>query len=179
MEYIKIIANSILLSLKKLFKKGKWKIEYWQNIHPTVKITTAPSSLLIIKKKVIMERYGLIHVGENACLCIGENVYFNQGAIISCKCKITIGKQCLFGPNVKIYDNNHKFLYGKGVSFEHSVGEIEIGNNCWIASDVVILKGAKIGDNCVIGANCVVSGIIPNNSIVKCNSELLIEEMRK
>ena len=56
---------------------------------------------------------------------------------------------------------------------------IIIGNNCWIASNVVILKGTKIGNNCVIGAGCIVSGIIPDNSIVRLsNNNYIIEEMR-
>ena len=33
---------------------------------------------------------------------------------------------------------------------------IVIGKHCWIASNVVILKGVTIGNNCVIGAGCVV-----------------------
>ena len=38
----------------------------------------------------------------------------------------------------------------------------EIGSHCWIDSSVVILKGARICDNCVI------DGYIPEGTIVKC-----------
>ena len=44
---------------------------------------------------------------------------------------------------------------------------------------MVILKGTHIGKNCVIGANCVVSGIIPDNTIVRQKDNLIIEEMRE
>ena len=99
--------------------------------------------------------------------------------VISCQKKIKIGEGCLFGPSVKIYDNNHKFSKNKGVSYEFKAESISIGDHCWIASNVVILKGTHIGKNCVIGANCVVSGIIPDNTIVRQKDNLIIEEMRE
>ena len=37
---------------------------------------------------------------------------------------------------------------------------------------MTILKGAKIGDNCVVGAGCVVKGEIPTASIVLQRQEL-------
>ena len=43
---------------------------------------------------------------------------------------------------------------------------ITIGKHCWIASNVVILKGVTIGDNCVIGAGCVVYKDVPEGSII-------------
>ena len=44
--------------------------------------------------------------------------------------------------------------------------DVIIGNNCWIAANVTILKGAVIGDNCVISAGCIVKEYIPPASIV-------------
>lgn len=48
-----------------------------------------------------------------------------------------------------------------------SVADVIIGDNCWIGSDVIILKGVTIGDNVVIGAKCLIYKDIPSNSIVK------------
>ena len=42
--------------------------------------------------------------------------------------------------------------------------DIKIGNNCWIGSNCVILKGVTIGDNCVIGAGVVLSENVESNS---------------
>lgn len=97
--------------------------------------------------------------------------------MISCKEKVTIGEETRFGPNVKIFDNDHKFDGKNGVSAEHKAKEIKIGKSCWIASNVVILKGTEIGDNCVIGAGCVVQGKIPKASIVTQDRNLIIRPM--
>ena len=44
--------------------------------------------------------------------------------------------------------------------------QIEIGENVWVGANTVILRGTKIGNNCVIGAGSVIKGIIPANSII-------------
>lgn len=111
-------------------------------------------------------------------LKIGSGVYFNDGVVISCLGIIEIGDNTLFGPGVRVFDNNHVFGTS-GVSRECREGCIKIGKNCWIASNVVILKGADIGDNSVIGAGCVISGKIPEHSKVTLGTELKIEKIEE
>ena len=102
---------------------------------------------------------------------IGEGTYFNRYCMISAHDSVKVGKQCFFGPGVKIFDNNHKFSKENGVSTELSTAPIIIGDRCWIASGVIILKGTTIGNNCVIGAGCIVQGEIPDGTLVKCKQE--------
>lgn len=102
---------------------------------------------------------------------IGERTYFNRYCMISAHNSIKVGKGCFFGPGVKIFDNNHKFSKESGVSTDLSTAPITIGDHCWIASDVIILRGTTIGNNCVIGAGCIVHGDIPDGTLVKCKQE--------
>ncbi|WP_455266069.1 DapH/DapD/GlmU-related protein [Phascolarctobacterium sp.] len=55
---------------------------------------------------------------------------------------------------------------------------MHIGSHCWVGSNVVILKGVTIGDNCVIGAGCVITEDIPSNSIVTMDRKLLIKSIK-
>lgn len=112
-----------------------------------------------------------ITTGYSSQLNIGSGVYFNDGAVISCLGKIDIGENTLFGPGVKIFDNNHRFSREEGVSRVCDAGCITVGRSCWIASDVVLLKGTDIGDNCVIGAGCVIRGAVPAGSLVTRSGE--------
>lgn len=100
---------------------------------------------------------------------IGGNCFFNNGCSLNANELISIGEGTLFGENVKVYDHNHKFRNKdkpiKEQGFKNE--KVLIGSHCWIGSNVVILKGTYIGDNCVIGAGCVVSGIIENNTVLK------------
>lgn len=45
-------------------------------------------------------------------------------------------------------------------------GEIEIGDDCWIGLNAIILSGAKIAKGCVIGAGSVVRGSFEPYSII-------------
>lgn len=145
--WIERISNSVTM---RLFDKGKISLGYNLNL----------------------DKYVDILVSEKGELEIGDRTYMNRYCMISCHGKISIGKNCMFGPSVYIFDNNHKFEKDKGVKSELSVGEISIGDNCWLASNVVVLKGAKIGKNCVIGAGCVIDGEIPDNTLVKRENNL-------
>ncbi|MEO6719118.1 MAG: acyltransferase [Ferruginibacter sp.] len=117
-----------------------------------------------------------IRMGNNGHLVIGKNCFFNNNCSISCLGEIVIGDDCQFGENVTIYDHNHKYkdteklIAGQG----YEIGNISIGNNCWIGSNVVILKGVEIGDNVVIGAGCVIYKSISSNSTVINHQNLVI-----
>ncbi len=132
---------------------------------------------------------GVIRVGRNcefAAYCdfeahgdgvleIGEGTYFNRYCMISAHERVSIGKHCMFGPGVKIFDNNHQYSVERGVSSQLVTAPITIGDNCWIASDAIILKGACVGKNCVIGAGCIVRGAISDGSVVVNRQEVIIK----
>ena len=45
------------------------------------------------------------------------------------------------------------------------INKIEIGNDVWLGTNVVILPGVTIGDGAVIGAGSVVKDDIPSNTV--------------
>lgn len=174
--YLLVIHNIIKFSLQRLRTKS-FKVQGIELLGRNTKLVTGAKSSISFGEKIVSDGRMVIIVDNSGTLTIGSHVYFNEDAMISCKGKIEIGSGCKFGPNVKIFDNNHKFDSEKGVSDQHKVGDIFIGENCWIGTNTVILKGAKIGKNCVIGAGCVVSGVIPEKSIVTQGRDLVIQSM--
>lgn len=116
-------------------------------------------------------------VGNSATLEIGDNVFMNNFCSINCLQEITIGENTLFGENVKIYDHNHAYESSENsLKVSHSEftkAPVKIGKNCWLGSNVTILKGVTIGDNCIIGAGCTIyKDIAPNTTVL--NSQNLI-----
>lgn len=124
---------------------------------------------LVIPASVTFRTGFEIYISKNGKILIGENVFFNNYCSITAMGKIEIGDDCIFGEGVKIYDHNHVFKKIPEIISTQGfkVGKVSIGKNCWIGSNVVLLKGSTIGDNCVVSAGCVIDSFIPSNSIVK------------
>lgn len=148
-----------------------------------------------IKKKVRLYYYKVfchnIQIGDNVnfrnrlilnCsssgrISIGNGVFFNNGCSINAKDSITIGDNCIFGEDVKIYDHNHRFDTVNRLIKEqgYSCKPVVIGENCWVGSNTIILAGSSIGNNAVIAAGCVIKGEIPANVVVKTGGDLKTE----
>lgn len=72
-------------------------------------------------------------------------------------------------PNVAIYTAGHPLHpVARNSAYEYGI-PVEIGDNCWIGGNTVILPGVHIGDNCVIGAGSVVTKDIPDWSVAAGN----------
>lgn len=116
-----------------------------------------------------------VFIEENGILEIQKNVFFNNNCSITAREKISIGSNCIFGENVKIYDHNHEYkdksclISKQGFSSE----KIIIEEDCWIGSNVTILKGVHIGKHSVVGAGVIVYKDIPENSVIICKQELI------
>lgn len=120
-----------------------------------------------------------LYLGRGS-ISIGNNCYFNRCCSLNVLQGLEIGDWCIFGENVKIYDHNHQFsrtdtpirLQG------YRAKSVAIGNDCWIGSNVVILKGVTIGSGCVVGAGCIVDRDIPENSLVRSGGGMTVEARR-
>ena len=131
-------------------------------------------------KKVTFRRRFNIFIENNAKIVIGENCFFNNDCSLNAQQEIIIGKDSIFGENVKIYDHNHVFKNKdeRIINQGFKTGKVKIGNNCWIGSNVVILKGVAIGDNVIIGAGCVITESVENNKIVRNQINMKVEDRR-
>ena len=109
----------------------------------------------------------IMNVSNDASLKIGDDVFFNDSCFINARECISIGDRCIIGQNVMIYDHDHDYRMGDKEKYDHfTSAPVTIGKNVWIGSNVIVLKGANIGDNCVIGAGCIIRENIPEGTLV-------------
>lgn len=101
-------------------------------------------------------------------IVIGDNVTIGNGTVIySDKAGgVFIGSNTMIAAQSYIIDSDHgiekKTLINKQ---KNTVDRVIIGEDVWIAANVTVLKGSKIGDGAVIGAKALVKGEIPNYAI--------------
>lgn len=112
-------------------------------------------------------------------LSIGCHVFINRNCIITSRNSIVIGNRVSFGPNVCIYDHDHKFDYSGISSDEYKTAPVVIEDNCWIGAGTIILRGTHIGEGSVIGAGCVIKGDIPPHSLVTMDRTMNIREIEE
>ncbi len=170
-KYPLILCNCVRNALYYLFSFGKIKINGFQ-LNSLWSHIVCESGQIIINDSCHFSQGTLIKCcGGN--INIGTNVFINRNSNIVCMEKVYIGDYTTIGPNVCIYDHDHTF--GKKKSEEKfRTKAVSIGNNVWIGSNVVILKGVTIGNDVVIGAGAVVTKDIPDNCIAMQNSKIMI-----
>ena len=164
-----ILYNFLRMSLCSLLHFGHCQVMGLQRISPLCALKIFDYGYLVIGRNCEFAAYCDLEVHGKGVLTIGEKTYMNRYCMISAHEEVTIGKECMFGPGVKIFDNDHVHSPEMGVSTKLKTAPIRIGDHCWIASDVIILRGSTIGDNCVIAAGSVVTKDIPANSFAAGN----------
>lgn len=108
-----------------------------------------------------------VQIDKPSKLKIGDNVSINRGCVINAGGGISIGNNVLIGPNVMIYSQNHR-IESKVLPFNqqgYNYKEVEIGDNVWLAANVIVLPGVRIGNNVVVAAGSVVTKDIPSNKL--------------
>jgi maltose O-acetyltransferase len=95
---------------------------------------------------------------------IGDRNAFSNNVSLCAMGEISIGNDCLLGDQVAIYDCDfHELDPQYRNRSAGPVLPVVIGNNVWLASRVMVLKGVSIGDNTVVAAGAVVTKSLPAN----------------
>lgn len=174
-SFFLIIYNLWRIAINKLILWARFDVHWLQRISPMCSLKVFRHGVIRVGRNCEFAAYCDFEAHGDGVLEIGEGTYFNRYCMISAHEQVTIGKHCMFGPGVKIFDNNHQHSPQIGVSSQLCTSPIYIGDNSWIASDAIILKGARIGKNCVIGTGCIVRGEMPDGSVVVNRQEIIIK----
>ena len=112
---------------------------------------------------------------DTNCRLVAANestLIFKQGAdiggysIFNCGTNVSIGKDSMLAGFCYVQSSNHGTAKAQNIkSQSHTYGEISIGDDCWLASHVTVVAGAKIGNGAIVGANAVVTKDLEEYSI--------------
>lgn len=166
---VSVSYSTLRLGIYKIFNGKNLKTGLIERISPNVVLEFNRGSKVSLGSKVRIHSGSKIKVRPGAQLHIGESVKINYYCIIACHDKISIGEGTEFGPSVYLYDHDHDYRRGFSANSDEECfkkAPIEIGKNCWIGANTVILRGTTIGDNCVVGAGSVLSGNYDSNTVI-------------
>lgn len=96
---------------------------------------------------------------------VGENTWIGPYTAIDGGGGVKIGSGCSISSGVQIVSHDSVKWALSGGKAKYEYAPIEIGNNCFIGTNVMITKGVKIGDHCLIGAGAILTKDLPSYSI--------------
>lgn len=96
-----------------------------------------------------------------ARITIGRDGFLN-GCHLSSKRSLVLGERVWIGPGSRVFDADQHDLDEQR---REQIAPVVIGNHCWIAADVTVLRGVEIGEQSVVGARSLVARSIPPHSL--------------
>lgn len=112
---------------------------------------------------------------------IGDGTVLNNRAtLLSEGAGIRIGERCLIGAEFEVMDTNaHELALGRRHEADTRPLAVEIGDDVFIGSKVIVLKGCSIGKGCVIAAGSVLPPkfAAPPMSIIAGNPAKIIGQV--
>jgi acetyltransferase-like isoleucine patch superfamily enzyme len=102
---------------------------------------------------------GKVRVGNKSTIS-GSRIYSGESR------SVIIGQDCMFSSNIDIRTtDSHSILSLESKKRINTAGDIKVGNHVWLGNGCKLLKGANIGDNCVIGMGSTVTKAVKSNSL--------------
>lgn len=142
--------------------KAKIGVKGNKNSKQETRVSMEEKSMLIIKENCDIGFGSDIRIFRGATLSLG-NVYLNGFIQIICAENISIGNNVAIARDVIIRDTDaHMVLDGRNKTSK----EVIIGDNVWIGTRAIIMKGVHIGNGAIVAAGSVVTKDVPSNTIV-------------
>jgi len=116
-----------------------------------------------------------VDYGEH--ITIGDRVFINSGLTALDSAPITIGDDCLLGPNVQLLTPTHPIAPIPRRDKVEGAQPITLGKNVWLGGGVIVCPGVTIGNNTVVGAGSVVVKDLPANVVAVGNPARIVREI--
>ena len=118
---------------------------------------------------------------ENGTIAIGNNSGLSS-VVLSARSNIIIGDNVKIGANVRVFDHDHHSLdsiFRRGGEDKSHVKTrpVVIGDDVFIGTNSIILKGVSVGNRSVIGAGSVVSCDVPADEIWAGNPARFVKKL--
>lgn len=164
---VMLLCNKFIITFKVYFSVfGNPAITIQKNCHfgRSVRLLATDGGSIFIGQRSYLGDHVQIVV-QGGKITIEDDVFIGVGSIVVSNKNIFIGKDTLIAEYVVIRDQDHRTDSNPvRLSGFHS-SPIQIGRDTWIGCKATLLRGATVGDRCVIGAHALVKSPIPDDML--------------
>jgi acetyltransferase-like isoleucine patch superfamily enzyme len=123
--------------------------------------------------RVVLGRW--VHLGDRCSLRahegtlrIGDKTVLGREDTLNCYLDLEVGPRCLVADWVYVGDFDHRYDDRDVPVKDQGIVKtpVRIGADVWIGVKASVLRGAQIGDGCVVGAHAVVKGTHPAGAVL-------------
>lgn len=149
------------------------------------RVSIGARSLLQVPEGTHLELGEGVYIGRDVEITPATGISIGRFTSFQDRCvvlgEVSVGANCLFAPNVFVSSGTHRFSERPAelikdqdllvadpayVPKEPRHLPIDIGEDCWVGANAVVMRGVTIGRGCIIGANAVVTADVAPYSIV-------------
>ena len=162
-RYSRLIARWAWLKLR---WRGRLKTDGLCFVCPQVTIEIGKGATLHLGRWSWIGHGSKIRVHEGEVF-IGAKSVLGQECTISAFQHVSVGRECIVADRVMLIDFDHGAVETERPVREQGIykRDVRVGHNVWIGYGVAVLRGATIGDNCVLGTATIVNRDVPDNAV--------------
>lgn len=149
------------------------------------------NSAKILRGASLIATHGTIAIGDRvhinrmvslnaekrgSAIVLEAGVEINDGSLLLARGRITIRRDAILGPGVKLISYQHTFADPTlPIKAQPCInGDIEVGEGVWIGANAVVMAGVRIGRDAVIGAGAIVNRDVPAYAVaVGCPARVI------
>lgn len=182
LRYPGVEFGTDLVIYGKLVVRGRGKVRIGDRavIHGTLRVESAGEVIIGSDCTFGCYRHQINRLTArtaSARVVIGPHSLFN-GAEVSAKTSIEFGPRCIVSDALIEDDDYHSVDINRfDPAARVKAVPIQVGENVWIGSRSVILKGVTIGNNSVIGLGTIVRQSVPENCVVIGNPQQIVKQL--
>jgi acetyltransferase-like isoleucine patch superfamily enzyme len=123
---------------------------------------------IVLADRVHLYQESFLETGEGGEIHIGrESSIHARCQLMAYKGTIRIGSGVAIAQGSALYPYDHGMDPGRPIRLQPLVskGDIDIGDEAWLGTGVIVLAGVRIGSGAVIAAGSVVTRDVPDNAI--------------
>ncbi|HEV7753750.1 MAG TPA: acyltransferase [Baekduia sp.] len=157
----------VRLAWWKLRLRGRLQLDGIAFIGPGVTLEVGKGATLRLGRWSWLGHGCKIRVHEGEC-SIGAKTVLGQECTISAFQHVSVGRECILADRVMLIDFDHGVTEVDRPIREQGIykRDVRVGHNVWVGYGACFLRGATVGDNCVIGTNTVVTKDLPADAVV-------------